>query len=148
MRNTINQIENSIKIVQELILQTSAEEAEFKATPEKWSKKEILGHLCDSAINNLQRFTEAQYEPKPYKIKSYKQDELVLANDYQHTPIEQILNLWIALNTHIIALIINQTNETLQYEIIMGAELKTLKWLMEDYATHLHHHVKQLTNKC
>ena len=148
MEYTVNQIKNSFKIVRELILQTSAEEAEFKARPEKWSKKQILGHLCDSAINNLQRFTEVQYESKPYKIMGYKQDELVLANDYQHAPIEQILNLWLALNTQIIALIINQTNETLQYEIIIGAELKTLRWLMEDYATHLHHHVKQLTNKC
>ena len=24
-----------------------------KPSPEKWSKKEILGHLIDSAINNL-----------------------------------------------------------------------------------------------
>ena len=37
---------------------------EVKIDTNKWSKKEILGHLIDSAINNLQRFTEIQYSEK------------------------------------------------------------------------------------
>ena len=34
----------------------------WKPQPEKWSKKEILGHLVDSAQNNIRRFIVAQYE--------------------------------------------------------------------------------------
>jgi hypothetical protein len=33
----------------------SEEELSRKPSPNKWSKKEILGHLCDSANNNIQR---------------------------------------------------------------------------------------------
>ena len=29
-------------------------------SPEKWSKKQVLGHLIDSATNNHQRFIRAQ----------------------------------------------------------------------------------------
>ena len=35
-------------------------EVTLKPHPNKWSKKEILGHLMDSASNNHQRFVRAQ----------------------------------------------------------------------------------------
>lgn len=53
MLETINKIENLLKIVEEQFLEISAEEAMYKVSLDKWSKKEILGHLCDSALNNL-----------------------------------------------------------------------------------------------
>ncbi len=37
-----------------------AEELLERPAPGKWSKKEILGHLIDSAINNLKRFVDVQ----------------------------------------------------------------------------------------
>lgn len=46
----------------------SKEELLSKPAPGKWSKLEILGHLIDSAINNLKRFTEIQFLPQPYKV--------------------------------------------------------------------------------
>lgn len=48
------------------IISTIAEtEFCFKPLPEKWSKKQILGHLIDSAANNHQRFIRIQYEQEP-----------------------------------------------------------------------------------
>src|SRR4030095_2595683 len=35
-------------------------EVSLKPAPGKWSKKEILGHLIDSATNNHQRFVRTQ----------------------------------------------------------------------------------------
>ena len=35
---------------------------DYKPFPEKWSKKEVIGHLIDSAQINLQRFTRCTYE--------------------------------------------------------------------------------------
>jgi len=37
----------------------------FKPSPTKWSKKEILGHLVDSAQNNIRRFVVGQYDERP-----------------------------------------------------------------------------------
>lgn len=48
----------------------------------KWSKKEILGHLTDSAIHNLVRFTEINYLEKPYYHRPYNQIDLVNLNQY------------------------------------------------------------------
>jgi len=145
MLETINKIENLLKIVQGQFLEISAEEAMYKVSLDKWSKKEILGHLCDSALNNLQRFTEVQYQPKPYHVRTYKQNELVQANRYQDAPIEQILSLWLALNKQIIALMKYLTTETLNYELVTGdLQSRSLKWLMKDYGSHMEHHVAQI----
>jgi len=72
---------------------TSENTLALKHNPDKWSRKEILGHLIDSAINNLQRFTVIQYEIKPFQIHSYNQDELVRANLYQTADTKDLLEL-------------------------------------------------------
>ncbi|MDF9795710.1 hypothetical protein OKW21_000973 [Catalinimonas alkaloidigena] len=56
-------------------------------------KKEILGHLVDSAIRNLKRFTEVQFSSQPYRIQKYQQDELLRSNHYQNQNYEEILTL-------------------------------------------------------
>jgi hypothetical protein len=145
MQETINKLESFLISVPQLINDLSLEEAELKSAPSKWSKKEILGHLCDSAINNLQRFTEIQFEAKPYKIRRYQQDDLVTAIGYQQMPIQKVLELWLALNSQIIWVMKLQTKESLNYEIIVGdSEIKTLRWLMIDYVNHLEHHLAQI----
>src|SRR5688572_4811077 len=68
--------------------------------PGKWSKKEIMGHLIDSALYNLMRFSQAQYKPLPYVVEGYAQDDLVHINDYQNLPLTSILDTWQALNKH------------------------------------------------
>ncbi len=51
-----------------------------KPNPAKWSKREVLGHLIDSARNNIRRFLVAQYDYKPKII--YVQDTWVAAANY------------------------------------------------------------------
>ena len=109
------------------------------------SEKEILGHLIDSAINNLQRFTEIQYTPKPYIIRGYDQNKLVVVNNYQNIELIETLNLWGALNTQIINIIELQTEETLAYKIeLKPNKMVDLRFLMMDYVSHLEYHLKQI----
>ncbi len=125
--------------------QISDEDWEFKPAPHKWSKKEILGHLMDSARNNLQRFTEIDYFESPYQVLSYNQDRLVLANHYQSEPVTLIKAMWASLNRHIAYLIDCQTTESLDKAVILPDGTKTnLKWLVEDYIEHLLHHKAQI----
>src|SRR6478609_284135 len=79
----------------------SEEHLKMKSDPEKWSKKEVLGHLIDSALNNLKRFTEIQFSPAPFIIESYNQNELVKVNYYQELPLDHLLELWESLNQQI-----------------------------------------------
>lgn len=125
-----------------------ATDFEIKPSENKWSKKEILGHLIDSAINNIQRFTEIQTFEKPYKIRTYNPDDLVKFNDYQNKNNQELLSLWMNLNLHILHIVKNQTNETLTYKLILpNGELSDLQLLIEDYFDHLYHHLNQINPK-
>lgn len=130
------------------LLPSGISDLTYKASPEKWSKLEIIGHLIDSAVNNLQRFTEIQFESKPYQITRYNQDELVKANAYQEADPERLAALWLALNQRILALMKQQTEATLAYPIILpDGEPSDLRFLMTDYVDHLEHHLQQLNGK-
>ena len=118
---------------------------EIKPSETKWSKKEILGHLIDSAINNIQRFTEIQTFEKPYKIRTYNPDDLVKSNDYQNKNNQNLFDLWLHLNRHILEIIKNQTDKTLAYQLILpNGKLNNLQFLIEDYIEHLFYHVSQI----
>lgn len=145
MIELIRYLEYLVSEVSKFVSETSDEILSEKTNPEKWSKKEIIGHLIDSGINNLQRFTEIQFDEKPYKLESYNQNELVKANQYQGADSDEILNLLQAINRRIIQIIKAQTEESLEYKIV--AENRTflnLKFLIEDYVDHFEHHVKQI----
>ena len=113
----------------------------------KWSKHEILGHLIDSAINNLRRFTEIQFLPQPYAIIPYQQDELVIVNNYQYLPTEHLIQLWKSLNRQIIYVVEDIPKEKLSLAVVPqynNDETKTLSWIIVDYVAHLEHHMKQI----
>ena len=146
MRESIEKLEGLLKLGMETIPRINKFDLLEKTNPDKWSKKEILGHLIDSGINNLQRFTEIQFEDKPYKIKSYRQDELVKANNYHASPVNELMDLWIALNQRIVPVMKEQNNESLDYVIeFYNGEVSDLRFLMTDYVSHLEHHIDQLS---
>ncbi len=143
-------LEDHIKQVPVLFRGFSEEQLRQKPAPEKWSKKEILGHLIDSAINNLQRFTEVQFLPQPYRIVSYSQNELVAVNHYQELPINHLLELWSALNKHIVYVVQSTPGKRFEFPVdpkYDNGEMKTLGWVICDYVAHMEHHLKQVTAK-
>jgi hypothetical protein len=157
-------IEELLEVVPAKIKLLPAGEFDFSKSPEKWSKKEILGHLCDSAINNLSRFIRAQFEPKPFAVNRYDQDVWVKACAYQQVPQEDILALWISLNRQIVNVIKQYTAEMLAYECYLdGGEFsnytaaeksgynstggkRTMYWLIDDYAAHMEYHLRQIVD--
>ncbi|TVZ55890.1 DinB family protein [Lutibacter sp. Hel_I_33_5] len=143
-----NRLEQLVEKGIQYISTCSDVEISKKPSPEKWSKKEILGHLIDSGINNLQRFTEIQFENKPYAIRNYSQDGLIKANDYQNSEIKEIVAFWVSINNRIKQIMIQQTEKTLSYKIILPDETNSdLRFLMTDYIDHLEHHLNQIIDK-
>jgi mannose-6-phosphate isomerase-like protein (cupin superfamily) len=127
-------------------LQTfTPEEMTLRPAPNKWSKREILGHLCDSALHNWQRFCLAQQTDEVLQIARYQQDMLVTLNNWQAQPTGQIAVLWASLNTQILAVLKQIHHEKLSHPIILpdGTPAK-LGFLVEDYLAHLEHHLKQI----
>ena len=113
--------------------------------PAKWSKKEILGHLVDSAIHNLVRFTEINYLEKPYHHRPYSQNDLVNLNQYQTMDINELTQLWLSLNKQIIRIFKSIDHKALDYQIILNDQsVIDLKFLITDYVEHLEHHINQI----
>jgi len=130
-------------------------EINLKPSPDKWSKKEILGHLIDSAYNNHQRFLRA-VERDNLVFRPYNQVDWVLKNNYQNREIDEILDIWIMVNNHINVLVGSLSDELLNKEttdhnfhvVCMNAYqegVKTsLSYLIWDYIFHLEHHLSQI----
>jgi hypothetical protein len=113
--------------------------------PGKWSKKEILGHLVDSAIHNLVRFTEINYVEKPYHHRPYSQNDLVNSNQYQEMDINELTQLWLSINKQIIRIFKGVDENALDYQIILNDQsVIDLKFLMTDYVAHLEYHIDQI----
>ncbi len=146
MKDQITRLQAALKEVPQLFTLLGDEKASHKPSPERWSKKEILGHLIDSATYNLKRFIEAQFLPSPYTVRKYDQDQNVLISQYQQQPIEDLLNLWGALNRQVVGVMENQSAESLALPVQYDTNLYTLEWLLTDYVDHLEHHVRQLRN--
>jgi hypothetical protein len=113
-----------------------------KPRPGKWSKKEVLGHLTDSAQNNLRRFICGQYETEPPKI-SYQQDFWVSCNNYNAMDKKDAIELWRLMNGRICAVLENMP-ETNYSKVVDTGTVHTLKWLAEDYVKHMKHHLNQI----
>jgi hypothetical protein len=125
-------------------------ESEFfaKPNPTKWSKKEVVGHLIDSAQNNLRRFIVGQYDNQPNIV--YQQDFWVQANGYQQIMKEDVIQLWLLINKQICAVLANMPKENYSKlcNTSKGApELHTIEWLAADYVKHMKHHINQVIPK-
>lgn len=123
----------------------SEDEWAYKDSPEKWSRKEILGHLCDSAFTNIRRFVVTQYKENENIV--YDQDEWVKARNYQNIPAAEVINLWKSLNYQIVHIVENIPDEVLQRTCDTSKttpEILTLEVLIKGYIDHLHHHLKTI----
>lgn len=116
----------------------SEEEYCHQPAPGKWTKKEILGHLIDSAQSNIRRFVKAQYEENPY-IR-YNQDQWVAINNYQQWDTKEIIGLWYLLNKQVCH-ILDNTPAAMYNRTCQTEALHTIQWLAADYVKHLQHHL-------
>ena len=118
------------------------EKFSLKKNAAKWSKKEIAGHLIDSAQNNIQRFIRGQYEVEP--SISYNQDFWVQLNNYQECDSNNLITLLKLLNEQIITIWENIPSEDLNRKCKIVNEIVTIEWVMNDYLVHLNYHLDQI----
>jgi hypothetical protein len=138
MQSPATQLASLIEEYKTLLPSIPATAMEFKPSPAKWSRKEIVGHLIDSAQSNIRRFVVAQYEDTPFIV--YNQDKWVALVNYQQWNTNDIIDLWYLLNKQIVMIWRNTSNENAQRNCLTQ-ELHTIEWLARDYIRHLKHHM-------
>ena len=143
MQETIQQLERILYDYTPQLAQLSVEDFSFKPSPVKWSGKEFLGHLIDSAQSNIRRFVIAQYEDKPYIV--YDQGKWVAATNYQEYAPHDLVSLWVLINKHILMILKNLAPGAAAKEV-QTQDLHTVEWLAADYNKHLLHHLHQILN--
>ena len=122
----------------------SDEDASRRPAPGKWSKKEIIGHLIDSATNNHQRFIRAP-QNDVLVFPGYAQDDWVNAQYYNDRAWSGLLDFWKSYNHHIAHVIARIPEEEYDKECRVGSyEPSSLGYLVDDYLVHMKHHLKAL----
>ena len=142
IEKAINRLNFIIDKVANILSEISEENMSVKPLPTKWSKKEIIGHLIDSATNNHQRFVRGQFEYNPEIL--YDQDKWNEFNFYQEIDSNQIIRFWTIYNRQLLEIIGRISTENLKKQIKVGDNLLTIEFLIVDYVEHLEHHLKQV----
>jgi hypothetical protein len=115
-----------------------------RPAPGKWCPKEILGHLVDSAANNLQRFVRAQLADR-LDIPGYEQDGWVRVQGWAEAEWGDTLALWRALNAQIARVIARVPPQKMSTPCRIGeGEPLTLEAVIRGYITHVEHHLAQV----
>ena len=155
MEEFLNEFRQTIATATNQLLQISPAASQSPRAAGKWSPKEIIGHLIDSASNNHQRFVRAQFTEE-LVFAGYEQEGWVRVQDYQGEEWTDLVQLWRLYNQHLLhlmSLVPEETRMKLRYkhnlqqiasESLSENEPVTLDWFMRDYVDHLKKHLKQI----
>ena len=144
MKDIARQIRSFISTIEPLLSRMNHDDMGFKPDPHKWSKKEILGHLIDSAANNHQRFVRA-VNKAAVQFPTYNQDEWVRIQRYNEMSWSFLVTFWSAYNSHLSHLIECIPGDAESSPCNIGKEEPvTLEFVVKDYLRHLQHHLQDI----
>jgi hypothetical protein len=128
-----------------LLLSDIAEEDAAKPGANgKWSKKQELGHLVDSASNNHQRIVRAQLEAD-LSLPGYDGDRWVALHNYQSMDWKEIIERWRIMNQHLLRAASAISPQAAERQLTVGGGKPiTLGFLVTDYVDHLLHHLRHI----
>ncbi len=153
-KTTMTNIETFIQSVQKHVKEIlectkPLDPQQLAAAPSgKWNTKEILGHLCDSGIENMVRYHRIAGGDQPFQITQYPQDFLVQNKQYTQQPIGDILNMFQSINTQIVFFMKQLPQNIVHKKVINSDQTEsTLQDWLKDYSDHLAHHGKQIKER-
>jgi hypothetical protein len=111
-----------------------------------WTRKQLLGHLLDSAANNEQRFVRAALYSQ-FECPGYEQEPWVAIHGYDEMSWAALLTAWLSRNAMLAEIVRRIDAGRLGAPISIGGKpAVTLEWVIRDYCRHLDHHVAQITS--
>jgi hypothetical protein len=122
------------------LLQVSETDAD-RVVGSKWTRKELLGHLLDSAVNNHQRFVRLR-QGELRGFPGYEADAWVEAGAYRSASWSQLLSLWHLFNLQLAA-VVREIPETAAGHRWADKDVD-LDFLVRDYTAHMLHHLERM----
>lgn len=127
-----------------LLLKLDNADTSTRPNEGKWAKKEILGHLLDSASNNHQRFVRASLQGS-LTFPGYDQNLLVELQRFTEVDWNFLVDFWAAYNRFLAHVIGQLPAEAAKITCNIGKNPPaTLEWIAQDYVAHLKHHLNQV----
>jgi hypothetical protein len=117
-----------------------------KPAAERWSLKEITGHLIDSAANNHQRFVRLR-AGRLEGFPGYDQELWVAAQAYNDADWELLRRLWALYNEHLLRIVGRIDAASMETAWHVDGRELSLEWLVNDYYRHLRWHIEQFRGR-
>lgn len=158
MEETVEDFRRAIEESVVRLLAMTEDESRRPRAEGKWSSKEILGHLIDSASNNHQRFVRAQFT-NHLVFPGYEQERWVRAQKYDEEPWPLLVQLWHSFNLHLAHVMAHAPEDArrasrdrhnlneIGWVKIDEGEPATLEYLMRDYVGHMKNHLRQILSE-
>ena len=155
MQDLVDDLRSTLASESIRLLAITDEAAAVRASAGKWSPKEVIGHLIDSASNNHGRFVRAQIT-NDMVFPGYDQDAWVRIQRYNERSWMDLVNLWRGLNPHLVRVVEAKDHETLSrlraqhnldqiaWRTFPRSESATLEYFVRDYLAHMKHHLAQI----
>ena len=155
MKEFLDDFRRTLSLAAERFNLISEEESQIPRAEGKWSPKQIVGHLIDSAANNHQRFVRAQFTDG-LVFDGYEQERWVETQRYQDVPWRELTQLWQFYNRHIMHIIdvtpddqrtrlrAKHNLHQIASDLLKEDEPVTLEWFMRDYLDHMKKHLGQI----
>lgn len=114
------------------------------------SIRQIVGHMVDSATNNIHRVVHLHYQDSPVIYPDYanlgNNDRWIEIQNYQQENWTELILLWAAINRHMVHLI-RQIDESRLNHVWISAlkERITLMEMILDYPRHFNLHLNEIS---
>jgi hypothetical protein len=144
MKELSEKLVRAVQLAEGKLRQVSEAESSTPILKGGWSRKQVIGHLIDSASNNHQRFVRASLQGS-LVFPAYDQDGCVRVQAVQTAPWALLVTLWTDYNLYLAHVIAHLPADKLAAHCRIGdGEPVTLRFLADDYLTHLLHHLGQI----
>ena len=142
-----SELRRTVASFSEELLVAASDAAARRPGSGRWSPKEVLGHLIDSAANNHQRFVRAQ-QADALTFPGYEQNHWVSSQGYQDADWPHLVALWTHLNLHLADVIARIPPSNYSVPCTIGGNAAApLEAIIIGYRDHLHHHIAQIRER-